>query len=1065
MAACGIGWVFLTGGAAEAAQAFRWAESSNRIYVSGSGTVTLSQIQDRLPNAPLRLADAPGKIWELDSTLILQEGARLVVRGGTTGDVNQLRLLSQPDNFVRMIADYGSFHFESTRVTSWDGNNQRPDGEVIDGRASVIVKSRMNGGLPGNSSLIVRNSHFLYLGNNSAEEAAINWKRISSDTELKVSGEISGTTFSRCVINARDWEWPSVRFTNNRFEVGLVLDHDSEDPRHVEVFTDQVDPFPNGFAALRAKVRWAASSNTIYVTGPGKASLSDIKDLRQTAPLDELGDGVWLLRSNLVIENGAQLVLHGFEELGDVEHLRLLSENRENGFVRIMADWGSIDIRGTRITSWDPVGRKVDEETETFGRANIAVRSRLDKVDGVTPRESRMDIFDSEIGYLGYQASESYGLSWKVLGFDGVDQSIFEEVEVYGDIQNSEIHHNHFGVYTYGLSGGQWENNEVHHNIVYGFDPHDDSDDLLIRNNVVHHNGSHGIIASKRCDHLRIIGNRSYNNAFHGIMLHRECDDTVVDGNECFDNGLAGIAIFATNRCLIINNQCLRNGDAGIRFTVGASDNVVYGNVLDGNETGFSFFKGNDPPNPGEDGRPKRNRLGAFVDLDGNGELELVGNTILNSLDEAVRMIDGDGNVIQGNAFSVDRAGQPASLLLVDSDENLLRSNDFSAASVVELVGEDLSTTTYFENQESLRIVKEGSARAVFRDDTSEEENSGPVHVVDGRLDEWSRYTSVIDYVDVPAGHPIDVRELYLGENEDRFFVGLLNQRPVELSSGYLLFFDTDKNAATGFGVHTLGADYLVQGQRVFRFSGNRSSDWRWDLSGEATTAEEGNVVEWGFPKSWLGSPLSFEYVFYGDNTDVGPNAEPDNVPDDSWETPLIYTVRQRVEEVTVQIDGGLGDWSFDDSYGRDPEDVFGPAAAKIDIVEIFLKRDGPDLVFAYKNAGDALLNEGWLFFLNTDQNRATGFDLFDFGSDYLIQNRTVYRFAGADTGRWAWTYVGKIEAEVKGPVIEGSFPVSLVGDPAWVEFFFFGDNSVNGFDGVDLFPDDPGTGLRFPRL
>ena len=28
--------------------------------------------------------------------------------------------------------------------------------------------------------------------------------------------------------------------------------------------------------------------------------------------------------------------------------------------------------------------------------------------------EARMDIEDSEMGYLGYQGSEAYGLTWKV---------------------------------------------------------------------------------------------------------------------------------------------------------------------------------------------------------------------------------------------------------------------------------------------------------------------------------------------------------------------------------------------------------------------------------------------------------------------------------------------------------------------------------------------------------------------------------------------------------------------------------------------------------------------------
>lgn len=31
-----------------------------------------------------------------------------------------------------------------------------------------------------------------------------------------------------------------------------------------------------------------------------------------------------------------------------------------------------------------------------------------------TMGEARMDVIDSEIGYLGYHESESYGLVWKV---------------------------------------------------------------------------------------------------------------------------------------------------------------------------------------------------------------------------------------------------------------------------------------------------------------------------------------------------------------------------------------------------------------------------------------------------------------------------------------------------------------------------------------------------------------------------------------------------------------------------------------------------------------------------
>ena len=81
---------------------------------------------------------------------------------------------------------------------------------------------------------------------------------------------------------------------------------------------------------------------------------------------------------------------------------------------------------------------------------------------------------------------------------------MFDEVNVYGNIYDSDIHHNHFGMYTYGHQLGDWRRNKMHDNTAYGFDPHDDSDFLTIHDNTVYNNGYHGIIASKRCNGVSI---------------------------------------------------------------------------------------------------------------------------------------------------------------------------------------------------------------------------------------------------------------------------------------------------------------------------------------------------------------------------------------------------------------------------------------------------------------------------------------------------------------------------------------------------------------------------------
>src|SRR5215212_835456 len=105
-------------------------------------------------------------------------------------------------------------------------------------------------------------------------------------------------------------------------------------------------------SAFGVTFRWSETSYRIYVTGPGSATLSDIKAGMPSARLTQVTPGVWHLRANLVMEKGARLVLHGTKIGGDVNELRLQSNNtgEPNSFVYVSADWGSIDIRSTSIT-------------------------------------------------------------------------------------------------------------------------------------------------------------------------------------------------------------------------------------------------------------------------------------------------------------------------------------------------------------------------------------------------------------------------------------------------------------------------------------------------------------------------------------------------------------------------------------------------------------------------------------------------------------------------------------------------------------------------------------------
>ena len=406
-----------------------------------------------------------------------------------------------------------------------------------------------------------------------------------------------------------------------------------------------------------ANIRWAGTSNRVYISGDVECTLTQIKTLGSSAiPLNlvDSAEKIWFLGANMQIENGAKVVMKSSLYGGDVNKLRLKSNNSSlaNSFVEIKAEVGSLDINGVEITSWDEAVSGPDTEYSTYKRAFIRVRSKLGS-DSL-PKESRMDIKNSDISYLGFNSAESYGLSWKVLG----STSTFDLVGVYGDVENNKIHHNYFGVYTYGAQDMKFLNNEVYQNIIYGLDPHDDSDYLTIQGNNVHHNGKHGMTCSKRCNNLLISQNTSNNNGGNGIILHWLITDSVVENNITQNNVDSGIAIFDSHNNIIKNNNAKYNGFSGIRLSVGSSNNIVEENISSENsQYGFYFFKGSDNPVSG-DGRVKLNTFR--------------NNTINSNGSIAIKMQQADSNTFEGNTINGNGSYVAE---IKDSNNNVFKKN------------------------------------------------------------------------------------------------------------------------------------------------------------------------------------------------------------------------------------------------------------------------------------------------------------------------------------------------------------------------------------------------------
>ena len=316
-------------------------------------------------------------------------------------------------------------------------------------------------------------------------------------------------------------------------------------------------------------------SDTITVSGRGAViTLADIRNSVGEEHLQEINPKVWYLKSNLFVRSGVTLNL----DKKEVSWLKMESSKKK--FVWLHAFNAAVSINGVKVSSWDETRGDMDREIMD-GRSYIMVKDN-----------SRMDLYNADIGYLGYARTADlnaspYGISWKI------SRDKLLNTLLTGEVINSRFHHNYFGAYTFGATGMVWRGNEFYENVRYGLDPHDDSNGFLVENNVAYNNGNHGIIFSKRCMYNVVRNNLSYNNKLHGIMLHEGSDFNVVENNTVEGN-TNGIALWHSSSNILRNN-IVRNNKHGIRATAQSNDNFISNNKVSENQLyGIYLYQGAD---------------------------------------------------------------------------------------------------------------------------------------------------------------------------------------------------------------------------------------------------------------------------------------------------------------------------------------------------------------------------------------------------------------------------------------------------------------------------------------
>jgi parallel beta-helix repeat protein len=365
--------------------------------------------------------------------------------------------------------------------------------------------------------------------------------------------------------------------------------------REAPTQADAARPTPTGVRAA-----FDSATNKVVLAGGSGVTLPALsRALGNPSALREVAPGEWLLGADLEVLGGASLQIAA----PDVRWLKLRSS--PTGYVNITVSGGELDVTGACVTSWDEGRRQVDGE-HLDGRSFLLARGG-----------GRMMIDHAEVRFLGYGEVQSYGLSWRTEGTSG-------------GITDSVVSHMFYGLYTYQVSGLVVQDNEFHHNVLYGIDPHTDSHHLAIERNVVHHNGKHGIILAEDCTDSVIRDNVVYNNDHHGIVLYLRSDRNLIEGNHAFANAAQGININGSVDNIIRGNSVYDNTESGIGIGQTAENNLVENNQIRSNQQdGVRLVTGSSQTTIRGNVIGENTRYGVY--LDANGSSSLAGNLIFGS--------------------------------------------------------------------------------------------------------------------------------------------------------------------------------------------------------------------------------------------------------------------------------------------------------------------------------------------------------------------------------------------------------------------------------------------------
>jgi hypothetical protein len=201
----------------------------------------------------------------------------------------------------------------------------------------------------------------------------------------------------------------------------------------------------------------------------------------------------------------------------------------------------------------------------------------------------------------------------------------------------------------------------------------------------------------------------------------------------------------------------------------------------------------------------------------------------------------------------------------------------------------------------------------------------GTIQVVNGNASrtDWQAIPSY-DEDGEDGATPNNYLSVQVANDAEFLYFRFLMDESEEYGFRHNLYLDADQDRETGFigtgadGFLSVGADYLVQGGSVFRFSAAAPNEWGWthleDIAWDATPSTD---IEVAVRRVTLNQPPAFDFFMNAANFDLGTPEDfyPDNasIPDGDYLSYLIGSVAVvGIDELTAAVRAGSTDGRFD---------------------------------------------------------------------------------------------------------------------------------------------------------